>query len=314
MRLYMGSRGILRFTEISVKEGASSGKDGKHWMYDTLLFAGTRWPAAKVVARREVASISFPAFPSGDKVLFEDTLIIETTGQGWSYSAFAGEGWWRDFAELPLDDERRVLSFLRRRGDPFGVLAPGGKQITTCDWRILKATVRCAAVAWDPQPDATGVSHFRPEKLRGAEHMFEFSDGWASELEHHYSGVSLVLTARTLAAYLCADAAASVREGLDMRRCAYCSSWFSIHRSDARWCSSSCRAASSNKKRSPHAFVSQNQNTQGGDPVAEPVAGAGGERPPAGPRAKLRDPEGSGDARRANARGRAPWRRRPAPT
>ena len=190
-------------------------------------------------------------------MLFEDTLIIETTGQGWSYSAFGGEGWWRDFAELPLDDERRVLSFLRRRGDPFGVLAPGGKQISTCDWRILKATLKCAAGAWDPQPDATGVSHFRPEKLRGAEHMFEFSDGWASELEHHYSGVTLVLTARTLAAYLCADAAASVREGRDMRRCAYCSSWFTIHRSDARWCSSSCRAASSNKKRSPHAFVSQ---------------------------------------------------------
>ena len=124
-------------------------------------------------------------------MLFEDTLIIETTGQGWSYSAVGGEGWWRDFAELPLDDERRVLSFLRRRGDPFGVLAPGGKQISTCDWRILKATLKCAAMAWDPQPDATGVSHFRPEKLRSAEHMFEFSDGWASELEHHYSGVIL---------------------------------------------------------------------------------------------------------------------------
>src|SRR5215467_7361893 len=120
MRVRLGQGASCAFTEISVKEGASSGKDGKHWMYDALLFAGTRWPAAKVVARREVASISLPAFPSGDgnKVLFEDTLIIETTGQGWSYSAVDGEGWWRDFAELPLDDERRVLSFLRRRGDP----------------------------------------------------------------------------------------------------------------------------------------------------------------------------------------------------
>ena len=137
-------------------------------MYDALLFAGTRWPAAKVVARREVASISFPAFPSGDKVLFEDTLIIETTGQGWSYSAFGGEGWWRDFAELPLDDERRVLSFLRRRGDPFGVLAPGGRQISTYDWRSVRATFR------NTPPPNSPADYIGPDRRNvGTEH----SDG-----------------------------------------------------------------------------------------------------------------------------------------
>jgi hypothetical protein len=282
-------------------------------MREVLLFSGIRWGGAKVVARRQVASISFPG-GDGKKVPFEDTLIIETTGQGRPYSVSYTEGWWRDFAELPLDDERRVLSFLRRRGDPFGVLAPGGKQISTYDWRILKATLRCAAMAWEPQPDEAGVSHFRPEKLRSAEHMFEFSDGWASELGVAFSGASLILRARVLAAYMCAAAAISVQEGLPMRRCDYCRSWFTPHHAAARQCSASCRAARFNKRTSPHGFISQDQDTQGNDPVAEPVASAGGERRPAGSLAELRKPEGSGDARRANARDRTPRRRRPTPT
>ena len=135
-----------------------------------------------------------------------------------------------------------------------------------------------AAVAWDPQPDETGVSHFHPGKRSSAERMFDTggrigraadgragraADGWADELSVSlFGGITPISPrAKTLAAYLCAAAAASVRGGLDMRRCDYCSSWFIMHRSDARWCSSSCRAASSNKKRSPHAFVSQDQNT-----------------------------------------------------
>ena len=68
-----------------------------------------------------------------------------------------------DLAELALDDEKRVLSFLQRRGDPLGQLAPHGKQVITYDWRHLKAVLERAVVAWDKQPDATGVSHFRQE-------------------------------------------------------------------------------------------------------------------------------------------------------
>ena len=281
-------------------------------MREALLFSGIRWGGAKVVARKQVIGISI-GIPDG-KVSFEYTLIIETTGQGRPYSVKFAEAWWRDFAELPLDDEKHVLSFLQRRGDPFGVLAPDGRQISTCDWRSLKATLRCAAMAWDPQPDETGVSHFRLEKLRGAEHMFDFSTGWASELAVFYSGVTPILSARVLAAYLCAAAAASVRAGLPMRRCDYCRSWFTLHYATARQCSASCRAARFNNRRSPHGFISQDPDTQGGDPMAEPVASAGGERPPAGSLAELRKPEGSGDARRANARDRTLRRRRPAST
>ena len=210
-----------------------------------------------------------------------------------------------------------MLSFLRRRGDPFGVLAPGGKQISTCDWRVLKAMLERAAVAWDPQPDATGVSHFRPEKLRGAEQFMSRvrRTGWASELERHYSGVILGSYAPERSPPTCAR--------LPPLRCArvlICAAATTAVRGSPSTAPTPAGVQAHavqpapTKGGHPHGFVSQDQNTQGGDPVAEPVAGAGGERPPAGPRAELRDPEGSGGARRANARDRKPRRRRPAPT
>jgi hypothetical protein len=235
-------------------------------MRELLFFSGLRWGAAKVVARKQVVDSDLEH--SGEKVPLVDTLIIETSGQGRPYKVSHAEGWWRDLAETPLDDEKRVLSFLQRRGDPLGQLAPGGKQISTYDWRSLKRVLERAAQAWDdPQPDATGVSHFRLEKRRLGERMFGKASGvagtgWAGELEVDYlGGINPLLRAKSLAAYLCASAAASVRGGLDMRRCDYCHSWFLLHRAEARQCSDSCRAARFNKRTSPHAFVSQDHNT-----------------------------------------------------
>jgi hypothetical protein len=246
-------------------------------MREPLFFSGIRWPAARVVARKQV--VDDDPDHRGRKVPFVDTLIIETTGQGRAYHTFHAEAWWRDLAESALDDEKRVLSFLRRRGDPFGELAPGGKQISTYDWRDLKAVLERAAVAWDKQRDATGVSHFRLEKRSSADRMFAMvtgryadgraadgrtgraADGWAEELSVSYrGGITPSLSAKTLAAYLCGAAAACVRAGLDMRRCDYCYSWFTLHYANARQCSASCRAARFNKRRSPHGFLSQDQN------------------------------------------------------
>jgi hypothetical protein len=245
-------------------------------MSEPLSFSGIRWGGARVVDRKQVVASDLDR--SG-KVPLVDTLIIETSGRGRPYEVIFAEGWWRDFVELPLDDEKRVLSFLQRRGDPHGVLAPGGKQISTHTWRPLQKVLATAAVAWDPQLDADGVSNFRLEKLRSAEHMFDMAPGspstgwgtlqdvvdmaatgspwtgWASELGVHYSGVTPSLHAKTLRAYLCAAAAASVRAGLPMRRCDHCSSWFTVHYATARACSASCRAARHNARRSPHGFV-----------------------------------------------------------
>jgi hypothetical protein len=279
-------------------------------MREPLLFEGIRWSGAKVVARRQVVGDS-----DGKKVPFFDALIIETTGKGRDYFVTHAEAWWRDLADLSLDDERRVLSFLARRGDPFGQLAPDGKQISTHQWLGLKAVLGQAAGAWDPWPDETGVSRFRPDMLEIAERfLLNLKAEWTSQLSVVYQGLLPVLSTKVLAAYMCAAAAASLRAGLDMRRCDYCSSWFTLHYANARQCSASCRAARFNQRRSPHGFLPQDHDPQGSDPVAEPVASAGNERPPTEPVTELRNPKGSGRARGADARDRKPRRRRPAPT
>jgi hypothetical protein len=279
-------------------------------MREPLLFDGIRWSGAKVVARGQVVGSG----SDGKKVPWTDALIIETTGNGRPYSVTHAEAWWRDLADLPIDDERRVLSFLARRGDPFGELAPDGKQISTHHWLSLKTVLRQAARAWSPLQDETGVSRFHPEMLEVAERfLLNFGTEWTGQLSVVYQGLVPVLSAKVLAAYMCAAAAASLRAGLDMRRCDYCNSWFTLHYANARQCSASCRAARFNNRRSPHGFLQEDQDPQGSDPVAKPVASPGNERPPAGSVTELRDPEGSGGARRANARDRKPRRRRPAP-
>src|SRR5262245_41177783 len=263
-------------------------------MREPLLFDGIRWPGAKVVDRRQVIA----ANSTGEKVPFLDALIIETTGNGRPYSVTHTEGWWRDFANLLLDHEESVLSFLSRSGDPFGELAPGGKQISTYHWFGLKAALRAAAAAWTPL-DKTGVSHFRrsePDMLEYAGrflHSFR-TDEWTSQLSVVYEDLIPVLRAKMLAAYMLAAAAASLRAGLDMRHCDYCNSWFTLHYANARQCSASCRAARVNKRSSPHGFLPQDNDPQGSDAMAESVASARPERTPAGAVSELRKPKGSG--------------------
>ena len=191
-------------------------------------------------------------------VYFDTTLILETTGEGRVYSVDFAEAWWRDFSEVPFADERRVLSFVQRRGDPFDLLAPG-RQISTCDWYPLSGVLRAAAQLWDPHPDAAGVSHFHPEySLPAAQGLFDSQRGWpwANAISVIYRNAIAGQHAKSLAAYMWASAAASLRDRRPMRRCEFCSSWFTLNRSDARWCSGSCRAASSNQRKSRHAIVS----------------------------------------------------------
>jgi len=281
-------------------------------MREPLLFDGIRWSGAKVVDRKQVIATSIF---TEKKVPWTEALIIETSGNGRSYSVTHAEAWWRDFADLLPDHEESVLSFLARRGDPFGRLAPDGTQINTGpDWLAVKGVLRHAARAWTPL-DETGVSRFRPDALEIAGrflHSFT-TDEWTSQLSVVYEGLIPVLRAKVLAAYMLAAAAASLRAGLDMRRCDYCHSWFTLHYATARQCSASCRAARFNKRSSPHGLLSQDHDSQGSDSLAKPVAGAGNERPPAGAITKLRKPKGSGSARSADARNRKSRRRRPAP-
>jgi hypothetical protein len=285
-------------------------------MREPLLFSGIRWPAARVIERRAIPGRQRSGWvgESGE-LQWQEALIVETTGNGHPYEIKHAEGWWRDLAELRIDDERRILSFLRRRGDPLGVLKPGSP-IVTSEWDGLILRLRRASNAWKPLAGSQTfhVSAIQPDSYEAAkDFLAPLPDAWKQELAVEYQGLAPVLRARSLAAYCVAAAAASLRARLPMRRCDYCHSWFTLHYANARQCSASCRAARFNNRRSPHGFLQEDQDPQGSDPVAEPVAGAGIERPPAGPVAESRDQEGSGGARRADARDRKPRRRRPAP-
>src|SRR5262249_28478262 len=118
-------------------------------MRDALLFSGLRWPAAHVTGRR-LAVVPATGFVSDAGEV--EVLVLATTGQGQRFQVDATEGWWRDFAELTVGDERRALSFVRRRGDPRGELAPD-RSIHTGRWVALLNLLRPAALCWERRDD-----------------------------------------------------------------------------------------------------------------------------------------------------------------
>ena len=73
-------------------------------MREPLLFSGIRYPSAQVVERREIPGRQ----RSGFGVQWQETLVVEATGNGRPYQVKHAEGWWRDLAEVRFDDERRV--------------------------------------------------------------------------------------------------------------------------------------------------------------------------------------------------------------
>jgi hypothetical protein len=279
-------------------------------MREALLFDGLGWPAARVIGRRSLPNRPASGFVADDQQ-WAETLIIDTSGSGRRYQVQHAEAWWRDLAEVKIDDEKRALSFLARRGDPFGELAPG-KPIALFHWEGLIVRLRQAASAWEPVWDASTVSTIRPHEQCTAAEQFHISlpADWTAQLSVTYDGLVPVLRAKVLAAYLTAAAATALRQRLPMRRCAYCFSWFTLHYASARHCSPSCRAAEHNKRTSPHVVRSQDHHAQGRDPLAGAVDDSRPRRDADREGAQLHVAEGREGLRRKDARrGRAPRHR-----
>lgn len=214
-------------------------------MREGLEFDGRRFLSARVAALA-------PAVVQGEP----PPLVVEVSGEGRSYQVNHVQGWWRDFAQVRPHDERAVLSFIQRRGDPAGVLAPGHRLMTS-EWRGLIAILRNAALAWAPR-DGLNVSGYGEGSANPAEardlFLRSLPHDWESDLGVTYDGLVPVVRANSLRAYMIAAAAASLRERVPMRVCAHCTSWFNLNHSRAEYCSASCRAASANQKVSPHGF------------------------------------------------------------
>jgi hypothetical protein len=305
-------------------------------MREALLFSGLRRPAVRVVEHQKIFGRHRSGFvdETGEPPV-AIALVVETTGNGRPYQVKHAEGWWRDFSEVRIDDERTVVRFLQMRGAPFGDLEPG-QPISTAYWADLVRVLRRAAAAWepiaeyetvggaastlgetlgrairDPKSAHMKVSAFRSELFAAAVGFLrELKSEWTSELSVTYDGLKPVLIANSLAAYLTAAAASSLRAKLPMRRCDYCSSWFTLHHSKALWCSPSCRAATFNRRKSPHELHQQNHDEEGNDALAMPLERAEPGRRSKRAIKKLRDPKGSKGSRRPDGRDRKPRRRR----
>jgi hypothetical protein len=228
------------------------------------------------------------------------------------------EGWWRDFAETPFHDEARVVSFIQRRGDPFGILSPE-RPISTAhhderhgwNWENLRTALATAALAW-AGPDDVMKSSFIGTDSPADFLQMRAAEAFEDELGVVHKGLEAVVSAQSLRSYMLEAAASSLRLKRPMQRCAFCMSWFNLAHAGAEFCSPSCRAATANKRSSKHAIRPEDHDPEGNGELAGPMAGAGRGRRSDRPDAELPKPEGGEGLRSQDGRGaRKPRRRRP---
>ena len=177
-------------------------------MREKLFFDGLAWPAARIIGRERVPGRHASGFFGGVQPNEAETFVVDTSGNGRAYQMQYAEGWWRDLAELRTTDERQVLS---KPGQPVRVVW----------WDALIVQLREAAHAWEPVTTMTSISALRPGDPYEAAKTFlrPLPPHWTTALEVTYDGLVPVLWAKSLAAYVTAAAAVSLRQRRPMRRC-----------------------------------------------------------------------------------------------
>ena len=217
---------------------------------DTLIFSGIRWPTARVIDSTPMVFRTHPHiedYRPPSRTIF----TLAATGRGRRWSSTRPQGFWRDFAELKIDDGEAVTEFIRRRGDPQGLLDVGA-ETHTGTWVNLTAVLKTAAQAWEPE-DGKGVSRLTtdPQRLRYANWFIREKKPFLGDLEAvpDPEGPGLALRARSLQAFMTASAASALERRVAMRRCDHCGSWFEAIRKDARFCSGSCRTFHSQQRK-----------------------------------------------------------------
>jgi hypothetical protein len=285
-----------------------------------LVFRGMRGPAATGAGRQTIA------VPRADGSLqaVRGFVSISTTGDGRSWKPEITDGTWRDLADLDLDSFPDCTAFVRRRGDPHGLLKKSGTEpgsgfnyVNTSQWLYLAEGLRAAANAWDA-PGEDGISRVTtdPARLRDAAGFLDLP-GAAHALKSlaltrdPEGSLGLALTTTSPAAFLVASAAAALQRRADMRHCRHCQGWFEITRSDVRFCSASCRATHhKTEKEASHGEHQKKAWQERPDNMAKRVARAGEKRPKPAADKEPRKRQGSPRARiKDGAGGRAPRRR-----
>jgi hypothetical protein len=222
---------------------------------NTLIFNGIAWPAVRIVNSSLMIFKTYPDISDSDyKPPSRPIFTLAASGRGRRWSATHPQGFWRDFTELDPADAEAVMAFVRRRGDPDGLLDASTEHHTGY-WYMLFSVLSAAVHGWEPE-DAAGISHLTttdPGRLRYANSFVRDFGHVAKDLEPVLdpAGPGFAFRARTLAAFMVASAASALERGVAFRRCDHCRSWFEFVRKDARFCSGSCRAFHSRQKEKP---------------------------------------------------------------
>jgi|GEM_PF-2108051 len=212
-------------------------------------FSTWAWPAASVVStskslgREEVLPFRHYVW----------SFALRAHGKGKSWSTTRPLGFWRDLADIDLDDAERVTAFVKRRGDPLGRIDGKDGESESGLWLELRGHLHQIAGGWETE-DANGVSHRANDPGR-SNHVTQWWRHFA--LPHYADQISVTvdphgstmpaLLPKTLGAYMILSAGSAFARKVPMRRCDHCHSWFELKRSDARFCTASCRAMSAAK-------------------------------------------------------------------
>ena len=257
---------------------------------EQLIFYGLAWPTAKVVSVVEpgprwasdrdrlrqnlekrsgrrcsgrhwrnraiwTASEKLSAADFCKQPTTRDWLLAAPSGvsKGRVWQADAASAIWRDFAALDLSDADSVVSFVRRRGDPEGLLNRPGASADSGRWRTpLHDGLGYFAACWT-DADERGVSRCsRDSRDATAWWRLLLFPAIAPQIEvipAADGGTGLAMRARTLGAFMALSAASALERRIQMRRCRYCESWFELRRKDMQFCSATCRAALANKQK-----------------------------------------------------------------
>ena len=205
-----------------------------------LTFSGHRWPAARISGRKELLRDS----QSSVDLRTVTVATIVTSGNGRKWTADEPRGFWRTFAEINHEDDKAVVDFVRRYGDPAGELTPDSP-VHTGYWYQLMTILALFRNAWSG-PDHDGISYTLkyPNEFGGL--SVEQAD-----LVVKQTNVSLVIDAKLrlsaqcdrLDQYMVMSAAFMLARRTAMRSCDHCGHWFGLKRRSARFCSTECRSA-----------------------------------------------------------------------
>lgn len=199
-------------------------------VFGELIWKGRAWPAAEIVGR------------TGQDFTFK------TSGHGRPVELAGPAAWWRNFSELNLDDPDAVIGFVRRRGDPTGMLSPS-TQSDSSQWFDVAAPLKLAATCWTR--NRVGRSACVPQTgfMEALAASREFRER-INYVPHIWDGAfSVRLNAETLAAFMITSAILHLHSRVDMAVCQQCGDWFVLQRRGTQFCSPSCRAAHSTSKK-----------------------------------------------------------------